>query len=242
MFDAPCISRRACAQDDVAAASATWPSPGWPPEQAAAAAVRNPLAAEDAALPAAGQARHLPVHARRPDPRRYLRLQAAARRIDGKTCRRRRARGRQPAALALEVPASTARAACRSPSCSRNLAQHADDLCLLNSMHTDVPEPSAVVPDAAHRRVPLHPARRWARGCSTAWAPRTRTCPASSPSARRPTWAAPRTTATPSCPPPTRARASATRARRSPGHASATSTNRSVRRPAAPAARPAADA
>ena len=26
----------------------------------------------------------------------------------------------------------------------------------------------------------LDPARRWARGCSTAWAPRTRTCPASS--------------------------------------------------------------
>ena len=41
---------------------------------------------------------------------------------------------------------------------------------------------------AAHRHRDWHssPARRWVRGCSTAWAPKTRTCPATSRSTRRP--------------------------------------------------------
>ena len=101
-------------------------------------------------------------------------------------------------------------------------------------------QPPAGVPDAAHRRVPLHPPVDRARGCCTAWAPRTRTCPASSPSARRRTSAAPRTTATPSCPPSYQA----TRigdcgtpvAQAKIGNLS----RHPARRPAAPAARPAA--
>ena len=45
-----------------------------------------------------------------------------------------------------------------------------------------------------------HPAVAWARGCCTAWAPRTRTCPATSRSTRRRTSAARSTTAARSCP------------------------------------------
>ena len=62
----------------------------------------------------------------------------------------------------------------------------------------------------AHRRLLVQAARAWARGFSTAWAPRIRTCPASSPSSRR--WAtADRTTGAPaSCPANTRAPRSAT--------------------------------
>ena len=55
---------------------------------------------------------------------------------------------------------------------------------------------------APHRHGPrlAHPAVDGRRGCCTAWAPRTRTCPATSPSTRRRTSAARSTTAAPSCP------------------------------------------
>ena len=51
-------------------------------------------------------------------------------------------------------------------------------------------EPSAGRRAAAHRQLPVRPAHRWARGCCTAWAPRTRSCPASSRSTRSPASAA----------------------------------------------------
>ena len=45
-------------------------------------------------------------------------------------------------------------------------------------------EPSAGRRADAHRQLPVRPAAAWARGCCTAWAPRTRSCPASSRSTR----------------------------------------------------------
>ena len=99
-------------------------------------------------------------------------------------------RRRQAARFALEVPAARrerplglgpvprGRQACRRP--------------LHHQRHADrPPEPSPGVPPVAHRDLPSSPGPRSARGCSTAWAPRTRTCPASSPSARRSITAAP---------------------------------------------------
>ena len=65
------------------------------------------------------------------------------------------------------------------------------------------PRPGHAV--SAHRRDQPRAARRSARGCCTAWAPRTRTCPASSRSARRWATAARATGATPFCRRSTRA-------------------------------------
>ena len=62
-------------------------------------------------------------------------------------------------------------------------AECIDDICVIRSMHADVPnhEPSLMLMNCGEARQ-ARPERR-ARGCSTAWAPRTRTCPASSPCA-----------------------------------------------------------
>ena len=70
------------------------------------------------------------------------------------------------------------------------------------------PRPSSSSTPA--RPWPRSPGRRWARGCSTAWGPRTRTSPATSRSTRRPTSAAPSTTAAPSSPPTSRGPGSTT--------------------------------
>ena len=63
-----------------------------------------------------------------------------------------------------------------------HVARHVDDLCVINSMHTE---------GRAHGRrpcgctpgPPASSGRRSGRGSPTAWGPRTATCPASSPSA-----------------------------------------------------------
>ncbi len=59
------------------------------------------------------------------------------------------------------------------------LTRVADDLCVVRSMHTNVPnhEPSLLM--ASGEALANCPGRRWAPGCSTASAPRIRTCPAS---------------------------------------------------------------
>ena len=55
-----------------------------------------------------------------------------------------RAQDRQPAALAVRVPASTARAASRSARSFPKLGERIDDICVIRSMYTDRPnhEPS----------------------------------------------------------------------------------------------------
>ena len=45
----------------------------------------NPMAPEEADVPGQGEGRHLPVHVRRAEPRRHLRLQAELYQLDGKT-------------------------------------------------------------------------------------------------------------------------------------------------------------
>ena len=89
-----------------------------------------------------------------------------------------------------------------------NVAQHADDLCMINGMNTDNPAHPQATHHDAHRQRRDSCGRRWARGCSTAWAPKTRTSPASSPSTRPTASAGRRTTAAASCPPLTKGRAS----------------------------------
>ena len=69
-----------------AAASPRWPLPAAGrrrllrarPSPPTGSAVRQSAGAEEAALPGQGQERHLPVHVRRPQPGRYVRLQARA--------------------------------------------------------------------------------------------------------------------------------------------------------------------
>ena len=65
-----------------------------------------------------------------------------------------------------------------------HIAGIADDICIVRSMHdrADQPRPGARVHELAARS--SRAGRAWARGCSTAWAPRPTTCPASSCSPR----------------------------------------------------------
>ena len=55
------------------------------PRRQAGPAIRQPARPEEAALAGQGEERHLPVHVRRPQPGRHVRLQAEAVRLDGKT-------------------------------------------------------------------------------------------------------------------------------------------------------------
>ncbi len=115
---------------------------------------RGAARAEGAAFRAAGEARHLPLHARRAVARRYLRLQAQA---HGRHRRARDTSRHQAARLEMEVCAArTGRALdfralpeCRE-SCRRPLPAALD---------ADRPaRASAGVPANAHRLVPVRPA------------------------------------------------------------------------------------
>ena len=65
-----------------------------------------------------------------------------------------------------------------------HIAGIADEICIVRSMHdrADQPRPRARLHEHAARS--SRGGRAWARGCSTAWAPRPTTCPASSCSPR----------------------------------------------------------
>ena len=111
--------------------------------------------------------------------------------------------------LAVHVPASTARAASRSASCSRTSPECIDDICVIRSMHADVPnhEPSLLLMNCGERQ--LDPAQPGLVGDLRPGHARTRTCPASSscvPAASR--FRSRRTGRPASCPASTRARTS----------------------------------
>ncbi len=122
---------------------------------------REPLAAgaAAAALSRQGQARHPPVHERRPVARRHLRPQAVAlastpaSRCRAQPAHRTHDRGRLP--VAVSASSSTARAASRSASCSRTSASCIDDICVIRSMHADVPnhEPSLMLMNCGDARL-----------------------------------------------------------------------------------------
>ena len=175
-----------------------------------------------AAFPGQGQARDLPVHARGAVARRHVRLQAAA----GGRFRQAHAPGpaarREAAAARPGSSASTARAASGSRSCFPKSPAHADELCVIRSMHTDLPaHPQAYL--MMHTGTSSSSGRRSGPGRSTAWEPRTKTSPASSRSSRSRATAALRITAARFCRRSTRARASATKSRPSRAPSSATS-------------------
>ena len=114
----------------------------------------------------------------KPELTKYARQDRSRSRPAHRTPDRRRPR------IALQLPASTARAASRSASCSPTSREHVDDLCVIRSMHADVPnhEPSLLLMNCGDGPPGRAPAS--APGSPTASAPRTRTCPASSPCAR----------------------------------------------------------
>ena len=109
-------------------------------------------------FPGQGQARHPSVHERRPVARRYVRSQAAARRnTPARPCRAQSARPSArpaPRFRRRSSSRSTARAASKSASCSRTSAECIDDICVIRSMHADVPnhEPSLLLMNCGDAR------------------------------------------------------------------------------------------
>ena len=173
-----------------------------------AAEKAKPARRQEAALPGEGQARHLPVHGRGAVARGHLRLQAEAQRTSTASRMPRRARPSPSCWPRRGSSPSTARAACGSPSCSPNWPSR-PTTCACCAACTPTCRPIRRRSCRCTPACPSSSGRRWAPGRSTAWAPRTRTCPASSPSARRCRTAARPTTAALSCRPSTRARRSA---------------------------------
>ena len=102
---------------------------------------------------AAGQARHLPVHERRPVARRHLRPQAGAgeirtaKRRAGTTASRPSAQRRQADAVAVQVSEVRPERHRGQRALSRTSARCIDDICVIRSMHTDNPnhEPSLLM-------------------------------------------------------------------------------------------------
>ena len=105
----------------------------------------NPLAPKPPPLPAEGQERHLPVHVRRAEPGRHVRLQARS----STSSTARRSPSRRSAGAARRTrggssgrsgsSSSTASPASGSATCSRNLATCVDDIAFLHSMTADSP-------------------------------------------------------------------------------------------------------
>ena len=109
----------------------------------------------------------------------------ALERDDGKSPGGRRRRQGQPQAaeVALEVQSPAARAACRSPSCSRTWPS-TPTTCACSTACTPTCRTIRRRPCSCTPAASSSSGRAWARGCCTAWAPRTRSCPASSRSTR----------------------------------------------------------
>ena len=126
--------------------------------------------------------------------------------------------------VALEVRAATASAAAGPRRCFPR-STSTSTIFASSTRCTPKASPTARRPSSctAARRTRFGP--RWDPGCSTGWAPRMRTFPASSRSVPRRATAARGTTATPSCRPSIRARRSARPADRRPGAAFRNLTN-----------------
>ena len=94
--------------------------------------------AQAAALPGEGEAGDLPVHARGAVARRHVRLQAEARGRYRQALAGRPARRREAAGLAVEVQQHGQSGQWISE-LFPEVAKHADELCVIRSMHTDLP-------------------------------------------------------------------------------------------------------
>ena len=131
-----------CGCRPTGSACSPWPTCSVAPARRHAHRLRRTRSPPAAALHAAGQAGHLPVHARRAVAGRYVRPQAALTKHDGKPYP-----GQKPRvqfaqtgnllAVAVEVPAGRQVRHCRSATCSRTSASCADDLCVIRSVHAD---------------------------------------------------------------------------------------------------------
>ena len=147
----------------------------------------EPPGATAAALSRPGQAGRPPVHERRAVARRHVRPQAAARQVPRQAAARaqpaHRAQDRRGDALAVQVPASTARAASRSASCSpQTAAAHRRHLRHPLDARRRA-QPRAVADADELRRRPAAAAQHRLVGHLRPGHRRTRTCPASSPCA-----------------------------------------------------------
>ena len=129
---------------------------GGPVGRSARSAAQSALA-QAAALPGPGQAGGPPVHERRAVARRHVRPQADAHEVPRQaraapTCPP-SARPARPSAR-RSSSRSTARAASRSASSSRTPPSMIDDICVIRSMHADVPnhEPSLMLMNCGEAR------------------------------------------------------------------------------------------
>ena len=144
----------------------------------------NPLAPKPPHFAGQGQERHLPVHVRRAQPGRYLRLQAEAvrpRRQDhpGEDLRPRRPQERGPRRRAeVEVQAvRPVRQVGQRPVPAPGHLRRRHRLPPLDDGRLADPRLGHAADE--HGQDPVAAARASARGSTTAWAASTRTCPAS---------------------------------------------------------------
>ena len=166
-----------------------WPR-CWPRRRGRRASRAGPARAAAAALPRPGQAGHLPVHERRAVARRHVRPQAAARprrrqAVPVRQAARAVRPDRQPAASRRGSSSSTARAGMPVSELFPHVARCVDDLCVIHSLHGTNPAHGGALLEAAHRQRQLRPAEHGVVGHLRPGDREPRTCPASSPSARR---------------------------------------------------------
>ena len=212
---------------------------------AADAPAPNPARAEAAAPSGQGEAHHPSVHERRPVAGRYLRSQAGPGAVSP---------GQRPASIAGYRTENATGGLMPSPFKFPRCGQSGLPISEIFPQRRQVRGRSLRHPLDAHRHpqpraVDVHDEQRpsaersgpaTARGCSTAWAPRTRTCPATSCCARACRSTAPPTGATASCPASTRAATSNLPIDydAAHGHPASCESRSFQRRGAAPAARP----
>ena len=122
-----------------------------------------------------GQAQHRPLHGGRAVAGGHVRSQARAAEVSGTAAAlgrpAHRAHDRRSAALAVRVQAVRAGRRSRQQLLP-NMASTIDDICVIKSMYTFNPTHTPAR-SLFQRATSRRPARRWARGFRTDWAPRT---------------------------------------------------------------------
>ena len=119
----------------------------------------NPLVAQAAAVPRQGQARHPPLPERRAVAGRHVRPQARrSTSTPASRCRWRTSRTERKTGAALPSPFKFKKYGKSGIEVSElfpHVAEHADDLCVIRSMHADVPnhEPSLLLMNCGEARL-----------------------------------------------------------------------------------------
>ena len=128
---------------------------------------------------AARQARDLPVHERRAVAGGQLRSEARAREISRPAAARRNVATERKTGTLMKSPFTFKKYGQCGMEVSElfpHVGECADDICLIRSVYTDIPNHEPSMLDDEHRSQPGGPSIAWARGSPMAWAPKTRIC------------------------------------------------------------------